>query len=266
MKLSIEIVKPSVLLITPPEWILKMAEIVEYCGRLCHKTEELAGEKTDAFIQKVARKLHHESIEEHSAITFHFVGSRSFSHQLVRHRLDAISQESQRYCDYSHPRHGQCLQVICPPKIASVQHGVVVSADLDDETGWPVASNYEAGPLTVSCEHRVTCGGPVQLAGPQLLLDRRFTRWATTQLRCYWEYLTDREDGVPAEDARFSLPNAAKTEVAFTASIRQWRHIIEMRCDKHAQWEIRELTREVLRVLNQQLPACFGDLAEKYGV
>jgi len=264
MQLAIEIVKPSVELVTPAEWLPQMAKIIEYCGRLCHKTEGLAGEKTDGFIRKVARKLRHESIEEHSSICFHFVGSRSFSHQLVRHRLNAISQESQRYCDYSNSKYGNCLKVLCPPNIAEVPDGLVAYADFDDETGWPKNQGAEGGPLTLSYEHHASSVMPPLLVGPAILANKRFVRWAITALRCYWQYLTDRAEGVPAEDAREALQNACKTEVAFSASARQWRHVIAMRCDKHAQWQIRGLATDVLRILNEHMPACFGDLAEKF--
>lgn len=44
----------------------------------------------------------HHSVFEHIYYTFHISGiSRACSHQLVRHRLAAITQRSQRYCDES---------------------------------------------------------------------------------------------------------------------------------------------------------------------
>ena len=49
-------------------------------------------------------------------VTARFVCDRSASHQLVRHRLGAYSQESQRSVDYS-----DGLSVICPPSIRTRQ-------------------------------------------------------------------------------------------------------------------------------------------------
>jgi thymidylate synthase (FAD) len=45
-----------------------------------------------------------------------------------------------------------------------------------------------------------------------------------------------------------------------SANFREWRHIIRLRGSKAAQWEIRLLAREVLRILNRHAPTVFGDL------
>ncbi|MCK9578613.1 FAD-dependent thymidylate synthase [bacterium] len=70
--------------------------------------------------------------------------------------------------------------------------------------------------------------------------------------------------GVPKEDARFILPNACTTEIVMTANFRNWRHIIKMRCSKHAQWEIRDVMCEVLKVLYSKAPSVFRDLFNLY--
>lgn len=70
--------------------------------------------------------------------------------------------------------------------------------------------------------------------------------------------------GVPKEDARYFLPIGWCTSLVMTANFREWRHFIEVRCDKAAQWEIRELALEILRHLNSYAPAVFGDLQERY--
>jgi len=49
-----------------------------------------------------------------------------------------------------------------------------------------------------------------------------------------------------------------------SANFREMRHIFEVRCDKHAQWEIRAAAKEMLRILNIEAPAIFEDLAEKF--
>ena len=64
---------------------------------------------------------------------------------------------------------------------------------------------------------------------------------------------------VPREDARFVLPNAAETELVMTANMREYRHIFELRCHPTAQWEIRSMARQMLRILKEKLPAVFAD-------
>ena len=53
------------------------------------------------------------------------------------------------------------------------------------------------------------------------------------------------EDGMKPEDARYILPEATKTNLVMTMNVRNLFHLFEMRLDKAAQWEIRELMREV---------------------
>jgi len=48
----------------------------------------------------------HESVIEHSLITVRFIFDRGISHELVRHRLCAFSQESTRYCNYGKGEEG----------------------------------------------------------------------------------------------------------------------------------------------------------------
>jgi thymidylate synthase (FAD) len=66
--------------------------------------------------------------------------------------------------------------------------------------------------------------------------------------------------GIKNEDARFILPEATETEVIMTANFREWRHIIQLRTDKSAQWEIRAICNEILEILKEEAPSCFGDL------
>jgi len=57
--------------------------------------------------------------------------------------------------------------------------------------------------------------------------------------------------GVPAEDARFVLPNAASTKLVMTMNARELRHFFELRCCRRSQWEIQSLAREMLRLVRQ---------------
>lgn len=53
-----------------------------------------------------------EDLSKHKAYTFEIVGTRSFTHQIVRHRSLSFSQESQRYCNYSMSKFGNSIRVI----------------------------------------------------------------------------------------------------------------------------------------------------------
>ena len=68
--------------------------------------------------------------------------------------------------------------------------------------------------------------------------------------------------GLKNEDARFVLPNACYTEITITANFREWRTIFDLRLRKTAQWEIRELCEQLLKVLIEHEPFIFEDLKE----
>ena len=69
-------------------------------------------------------------------------------------------------------------------------------------------------------------------------LSRTFARAMRDAGKRYRELLAA---GVPAEDARFVLPNAAATRIIVTMNARELRHFFTLRCCLRAQWEIRGL-------------------------
>jgi thymidylate synthase (FAD) len=65
--------------------------------------------------------------------------------------------------------------------------------------------------------------------------------------------------GIPKEDARFILPNAAKTNIIVTMNARELRHFFNLRCCARAQWELRETAIEMLKQARKAAPAVFED-------
>jgi len=59
--------------------------------------------------------------------------------------------------------------------------------------------------------------------------------------------------------ARSVLPNATETRIVVTGNFRAWRHFIRLRASEHADVEIRAVALEILRILQQEAPAVFGD-------
>lgn len=65
--------------------------------------------------------------------------------------------------------------------------------------------------------------------------------------------------GVPEEDARFYTFQAGKTALMFTMNARELRHFFSLRCCNRAQWEIRQLADEMLRLVKEVAPVLFKD-------
>ena len=75
-------------------------KVIEQAGRTCYLSfDKMDDDSQNSFIKRLI-KLGHESPLEHAYATFRIKNcSRAMTHQLVRHRLMAVSQQSQRYVD-----------------------------------------------------------------------------------------------------------------------------------------------------------------------
>jgi thymidylate synthase (FAD) len=73
-----------------------------------------------------------------------------------------------------------------------------------------------------------------------------------------------RELGIKKEDARFLLPNATATRIVVTMNCRELRHFFRIRCGRAAQWEIRALAREMLKLAYRVAPVVFQDLYTEF--
>ncbi len=59
------------------------------------------------------------------------------------------------------------------------------------------------------------------------------------------------------QDARFLLPNATETKIIVTMNARELLHFFKKRCCNRAQWEIRNLAREMYRLAYPTAPSLF---------
>lgn len=181
--------------------------VIEEAGRTCYLSfDKMTDDSAQRFIRNIIKSGHH-SVLEHASATFRITGgSRSFTHQIVRHRVASFSQQSQRYVEESN------FTVVAPPSIKE---------------------NPEALAL--------------------------FNR-AMEQARDAYRQLKGMN--IRKEDARFVLPNAVTSEIVMTANLREWRHIIGLRLEKHAQWEIRLICGEILKKLAAHVPTVFEDMVQ----
>lgn len=73
----------------------------------------------------------------------------------------------------------------------------------------------------------------------------------------YTAYQTAIDNGVPPEDARYLLPEGTTTDIVVTMNARELRHFFALRCCNRAQWEIRAVANEMLRLCKQEAPSIF---------
>ncbi|MGD0283352.1 MAG: FAD-dependent thymidylate synthase [Dissulfurispiraceae bacterium] len=80
-----------------------------------------------------------------------------------------------------------------------------------------------------------------------------------------YNYLVGRlnEKGIKGEsanqDARFVMPNACETKIMVTMNARELLHFFRQRCCNRAQWEIRAMAIEMLKLVRSVSPTIFKD-------
>ncbi|MBI5642802.1 MAG: FAD-dependent thymidylate synthase [Deltaproteobacteria bacterium] len=86
--------------------------------------------------------------------------------------------------------------------------------------------------------------------------NKRFEDAVKSIYKLYGELVAE---GVPAEDARFILPNAACTKIIVTMNARELLHFFSLRCCERAQWEIREMATLMLKLAKNRAPFIFRE-------
>ena len=68
------------------------------------------------------------------------------------------------------------------------------------------------------------------------------------------KYLEFTEAGIPAEDARAVLPNAASTSIVASLNLREMIHLANLRLCTRAQYEIRSMIKMMCDELIKEEP------------
>lgn len=198
--------------------------LIEKAGRVCYQsnTNMITDDTAEKFIRMILRRGH-ESVIEHSLLTVRFSNvSRGFTHEMVRHRLAAFSQESTRYVDYAGDKldlEKAELAFVVPPHR---EFGESEKAALDAD--WMLFEDFGA---MVSIYKRT--------------------------------YKGLRKAGWAPQDARQFLPIGVCAQIVVSANFRAWRHIFRMRTQKAAHWEIRYIMCDLLANLKEIIPVIFED-------
>jgi len=222
-----KLIKPSVELLYFNEDALKLIEIA---GRTCYKSEDKITETSSEKFALRRLKTGHESVIEHSMATVRFTCDRGVSHELVRHRLTSISQESTRYCDYE----GGHVVFIIPEIVKGCFP--IVGDNVWDETR--VVELFEA----------------LGFHNPAVI-------WADTMLYAEARYKRLRVAGWSPQWARSVLPNSLKTEVVMTANFREWRHFFKLRTSAAAHPTMREVAIPLVKEMQSRIPFMFEDFS-----
>lgn len=206
--------------------------VIAAAAKLCYSAvgvddilEKMTPDKTESFIDMLT-EIGHESPVEHVTFTFAIEGvSRSLLAQLTRHRIASYSVQSQRYVAKDN------FDYIIPPEIAKIPEAkalFVEAMENDRET-------YKKLTEILSEKHE------------KAMLDLGH----------------DEKDAAKnarkkaQEDARYVLSNACDTRIVVTMNVRSLYNFFKLRCCERAQWEIRALAEEMLKLVKGVSPILF---------
>lgn len=74
-----------------------------------------------------------------------------------------------------------------------------------------------------------------------------------------WKAYNELQKKIPAEDARYVLPNGCTTNITITMNARELLHFFSLRCCNRAQWEIREMAELMMALCKEVSPTIFKD-------
>lgn len=206
--------------------------LVASAARLCYSScsieeisESLTDEKVNTFVNMLA-KMGHESPLEHISFTFGIEGvSRALLAQLTRHRIASYSVQSQRYVKEN------SFQYVIPPEIED-------SEDAREKFISLMEKAEESYNIIA-----------------EILMDKHKSKYI--ELGMDENQATKMAEKKAIEDARFVLPNACETKIICTFNARSLLNLFSQRCCNRAQWEIRDLSKEMLRLVYRVAPSVF---------
>ncbi|MCI0585630.1 MAG: FAD-dependent thymidylate synthase [Planctomycetes bacterium] len=193
--------------------------LAEAAGRLCYMSFG-KGRKTNREYLGHLLTVGHGSVLEHAVFDLILTGvSRSFTHELVRHRAGfGYSQLSQRYVNESDADFVEPDCIAEDPALDRIFRETIDACRKAYDT----------------------------------LVERLVVRFESVEDKTLRRKLA-------RQAARSVLPNSTETKIFVSGNARGWRHFIELRSDEHADVEIRKVAIAVLKVLRGEAPNLFGD-------
>ena len=207
-------------------------KIVAAAAKLCYSEsgvenilEGLDEDKTEKFLNMLM-SLGHQSPIEHVTFTFGIEGvSRALLAQFTRHRIASYSVKSQRYV-----KEGM-FEFVTPPEIENNEQAkelYIKTMEADQK-----AYDELAEILFEKHYNDLIASGK----------DEKEAKRAAEKMAI--------------EDARFVLPNACETKMVVTMNARSLMNFFNHRCCTRAQWEIRDVADEMLRLVKEIAPTLF---------
>lgn len=201
---------------------IRLLRHVEWCARISHRSEDAVTEDSWKRILKSVVLDHGDwSVTEHASVTVDAYVDRGITHEWVRHRLFAYTQESTRFVNYEKKM---------PPAF-------VYPEALDNTT--------QAGDW---------------LRSPNDRRDKAQQTWRRVIELCEDGYRELLACGYAPQIARSLFPNALASRLIVTGNLRNWRHFFIMRTSKEAHPQMKQVTIPLLKEFQERIPLLYDDI------
>lgn len=203
---------------------IKIMKNIERACRTCYRSEGNITEDSYKKLLKNCINRGHESILEHEKITIRLTCDIGVYKDLTRHRFGSFSIESTRYCNYSKDKFENNIKFIKPIFYVN---------------SWQIA-NYEGEAMTEE--------------------EQKSSAWYNCMEEIEDTYNFMAGLGSTPDELRMLLPHSTAAEVTMTANIREWKHILELRCSKGAHPTVQQVMIPLLLYFKEQLPEIFNNI------
>lgn len=199
-------------------------KVIAASAKLCYSNsnietllDNLSEETSKEFLDKLPQA--HTSPFEHVTFTFGIEGvSRTFLTQMTRHRIASYSVQSQRYVNLK-----DTFEYIIPPEIQDDEECLKIFNETIAREKWAYNT------LSNKLKEKYILNGMSEIKAEKKAI----------------------------EDARYVLPNACETKMIVTMNIRSLYNFFTLRCCNNAQWEIRNVANEMLKICKEVSPTLF---------
>lgn len=196
---------------------------LEYIGRVSFQSHDRITETSHHRFVENLIKLHHDSILEFFDITVEFTINRAMADELRTYRCASHLMESTRHVSYK-----DGITFVIPDWITDINEGVYIVSD------------------------KIRNISDVSII------------WLNTMTYIETRYKKLIEEGKKPEEARDIVPyGSLKCTHVIKCNLREWRHILEQRCNKSTLLGLRRIMLSLLDDFNNKLPEVFADIYGK---
>lgn len=209
---------------------IKIMKNIERACRTCYRSEGLITDESYKSLIKNCINRGHESVLEHEKITIRMTCDIGVYKDLTRHRAGtAFSIESTRYCNYGKDKFGNEIKFIKP---VFYDEKWQENIKIKDNIFNGLDENQYKSYLWYLC---------------------------MKEIEDTYRLMVEKINAKP-DELRMILPHSTAAQVTMTCNIREWRHILSLRCAPMTHPAIRQLLIPLLLKFKEDMPELFNDI------